>query len=513
MPTDTLIRNRPAFVNEILNGQNDTKPIDILKIQHPDYSERLRTWEVLLDAYESAGGFLTGSYLWAYPRETREEYGARKAQARYHNYFEGLVDLYVRYMFTQGVNRKSNNQQYNDWTENVDGRGTSIDVLLRQLASVALVHGHSACLVDKTADQPVGPSMADDRGQVIACVFTALAIPDWRFDKQGLQSIKLIEAAPPPSIAAEMSVGEEAVQYAVWDREGWARFDWTGELVGADTPGLGMVPTAILKPKPSYLSQMLGRPLVPNANLIRAMFNRASEEDELYREQSFSLLTVNVPQDGDVNLVKQDLGNEIGANRAVAVKGEIDYKTPDVAVPASIRENIAYLTREIYRAAHVRYQNDSLTKQSGESIRQENNELNEMLQGFSSAMEQCEKDIARAWFAWMTPGNPDAAQSAYEAAQIEAVYPKEFFLDDVQADIDASRDAIAMDLGETMNKRIKKKIVIRMEPDIPADVRDEVFQEIDALEIVSETDRTRAELAALSSPDTGDPEGQGIKNA
>ncbi len=475
-----------------------------LKQTHPAYAERLDSWTVLLDAFEGNGGFLSGAYLWEYPREDSSDYKRRQRSARYHNYLESLVDLYCRFMFTQGVKRTSTNEDYNRWTEDVDGAGTPLSDLLRQLASVALVHGHAGCLVDKTPDAPTGPTKAEEVARVVASVFTALAIPDWRWKDNALAAVKLLEAAPEPSITADALTGEDATQYLLWDAEGWARFDAKGHLVSADVPDLGLVPLVILRPKPSYTSPVLGRPLVSNANIIRAQYNRSSEEDEVLQAQAFSTFVVEVPETGSVDQAKQDLGSTMGAAKAIFVRGKATFQTPDQDVPRAIRENIAYLTTEIFRAAHVRMERTGGTAESGESIRLQYTELNEMLQGFATALSQAERQIARCWFAWMS-ATPEQAQQAFEAAAVEAQYPDEFFVGDLVTDIEAWAEAIRMDLGQTMTHRIKQKAVRRIDPDIPADELEKIDQEIEAQE--------DEPMPVPGQMDTGDPEAQMIAAA
>lgn len=490
----------PDFAQSLMGDAE--KALEVLQQKHPDYAARWMQWRILLDAFEASGGFLNGAYLWPYPREIAQDFADRQMRARYHNYLESLVDLYVRFIFTQGVKRSSDSQDYNDWLENTDGSNTSIDDLLKRWMAVTLVHGHAGLLIDKSTEQPDGPTMADERGRIIASVFPALSIPDWRFDRQRLTGVKLLECEEEPSIAeplpqaqvtavtrigsplnanaieAPIASSTDYVQYLLWDEQGWARFDKDGELIDAGTPNLGLVPLIILRAKPSYSSPMLGRPLVSNANVIRAQYNRASEEDQVLRDQAFSQLTVEVPTDGNVENAKQDLGGDLGTQRAIVVRGKVDFKTPDQNVPKTIRDNIAYLVQEIYRSAHVRFKRDSLDAESADAIRLQQSELNEMLQGFAKALAQGEQQIARAWFAW-NYATPEFAQAAYEAANIEAEYPTEFFLDDPKDDIQTAEEAIRLNLGETMTRRIKKAAVRRIDPNIPPDELEIIDAEID----------------------------------
>ncbi len=473
-------RTLPSFAQRLLAKSDDDRPTALASV-HPSYDTHSEAWQIQLDAFEGDGGFLDGSYLWQYPREDNADFETRKEMARYHNYVETLVDLYVRFMFTQGVDRQSKSDDFNAWLEDVDGAGCSIDDYMKRFAAIALVNGHAGTLVDKTPDEATGPSKADEVARVFATLYPAPTIADWRADQFGLAAVKLLEAVPQADITEELPDGEEAQRFLLWDREGWARFDHKGQLVSGDVTNMD-VPLVILRPKPSYLNAMLGRALISNVNVVRALFNRASEEDEVLRTQAFSVLTVNVPSDGNVAQAKEQLGGSIGTAKALVVQGEIDYKTPDQKVPEAIRNNIEYLVRELYRAAHMRFHRDSLQAETAEAIRLQHAELNEMLQGFARALSAAELQMARAWFAWMSP-TPEAAEAAYDAADVQASYPKEFFIEDLATDLQNWVEGIRMGLGDTMGRRLKKKAARRLDPEMPPDELKKVDGEIDKLPV------------------------------
>lgn len=478
-----------------------------LKAVHPDHQTYHESWEVLLHAFEGAGGFHDGNYLWPYARESEDAFIKRKAMARYHNYVETLVDLYVRYIFTQGVKRTSKNPEYNAWAEDVDGAGTDLNEFLKRFAAMSLVTGHAGMLVDKTADEPVGPTRAEERARVVASIFAAPSIADWRFERNKLVAVKLYEAAPEPTLDKTLDDGDESRQYLLWDLEGWARFNSKGDQISADVLGMNVVPLIILRPKPSQCSRMLGRALIGNSNIVRALFNRAAEEDEVIRAQAFSVMTVEVPPEGNVDEVKGAIGGVIGTAKALIAKGKIEWKTPSQDVPLSIRDNMSYLVQELYRNAHVRWRREGGHAESGESIRLQYAELNEMLQAFSSSLREAEMRMARLWFAWNST-SPQEAQTAYEAAEVNAEYPDEFFLDSLINDLQAWGEAIALNLGQTMTRRIKKRAARRVEPDMPPEDQDKVDKEIDAQKDDELNPGLALTLAGVkAASDTGDGPG------
>ena len=434
----------------------------------------------MLNEFESSGGFLDGSYIWKFPNELVEDYNKRRAQARHHGYLESLVDVYVRHLFSQPPRRTTKSEGLKAFWANADGTGSTIDTFMRRAIALALVCGHSGVLVDATADKPQGPSRADQRARPFVTAYTAPAIRDWQLHKSTLLGVKLQEAAPDGALLADPLSATEAIQWLVWASDGWARFDATGDLIDGGVPGLGQVPFAVLRPKPSMLRPFLGRPLIANANLLKALFNRQSEHDQVIRDQAASLLTVEVNADGDVDRARKQLGSDYGTSRAVVVQGKVKYETPAMSVPEAVREAVKEITREIYRMAHMRFERDSLQAESAEAIRLQYTELNEMLQGVAAAAADVEQQLARFYFAWTEP-TPAAAQAAYEAAHVTIEYADQFFMDDLETDLRAWAEAVAMSLGDTMTKRIKKRAVRRIEPEMPIPVLDAIDAEIDGM--------------------------------
>jgi hypothetical protein len=471
----------PAFARRLLNQTADDRTA-ALDAVHQDYADSREHWQLMLDAFEGTGGFANGEYLWRYRNETPEDYDARRAMARYHNYVETIIDVYVHHVFTQEAERQTTNAELQAWWADVDGEGTSMTDFLRdRVIPLALATGHTGVLVDATPDAPTGPSVADQRARPILLAYPATSIRDWRTKRNTVSGVKLIEAVPDGSIVDEAAIGDDARQFLIWDPEGWARFTPQGDLVDAGTPGLGLVPFEVVKPKPSTLKAFCGRSLFSHGRIVQALYNRMSEEDEVVRNQAFSLLTVEVSDDGDVEQARKQLGTEIGTSRALVVRGKTSYISPDMAVPEQLRTSIDQIIRELYRVAHMRYERDSLQAESAEAIRLQFRELNEMLQGLAAELQRVELRLARFFFAW-TSATPEQAQQAFEAADISINYADEFFLADLRLDLDSWMQAISMDLGETFTKKLKKKTVRRIEPELPLDEAEQIDQEIDAQE-------------------------------
>jgi hypothetical protein len=209
-----------------------------------------------------------------------------------------------------------------------------------------------------------------------------------------------------------------------------------------------------------------------------------------------------VHPDADVDQARAALAGSIGTTRALVAHGKIDYATPDMQVPQAIRDNVAFLIQEMYRAAHVKFRKDSLEAETAEAIKLQHAELNEALQGLAQQLESCERKIARCYYAW-TEATPELAQAAFERADPKAVYPDEFFVDSLLAELQAWAEGIALGLGQTMTRRIKKRAARRIDPSMsPDDVR-AVDAEIDAIKTEDDGTRLMPTLSPDLGPDTG----------
>lgn len=450
---------------------------------HPAYAAHQTSWQIFLDAYDGEGGFLDGTYLWQYPREDTRKFETRCSQARYHNYVETIVDLYVRKIFAQKPKRTTANADLEAWWTNVDGAGTAINDFIKEALARALASGHVGILVDKTPDAPTGPSKADERAQVYATRYLPASILDWRITRdETLVGVKLQEAVEADSITEPLP-DEDAANLLIWDRDQWVRIP-AGKDPVVDGPlehNLGLVPLAVLRPKRSKRWPFIGKSLLGNANVLRAIFNRQSEEDEVLRDQAFSLFVVQVPPEGDVETIKKELGGSIGTTQALVTKGTADFKTADMQVPKTIRESIAYLVQEIYRMAHMRFTRDSLEAETAEALQLKHDELNDMLVGIVDELIRVEVQLARFWCGWNAPTEQQAAQM-FEAAKVEIGYARKFFLGDLESELRAWVMAIREDLGKTMTARIKKRMAHRVDPDMDEATQKVVEGEIDAMD-------------------------------
>ncbi|MDP2319582.1 MAG: hypothetical protein Q8O42_09630 [Acidobacteriota bacterium] len=454
----------------------------VFEIKHPAYVANVASWSIFLDAYDGQGGFLDGEYLDRYPREVEAEFTKRKAAARYHNYSETLCNLYSRKIFSRPIERRVSDEDLKAWLTNVDGAGTDMSTFVSQVLTRALAAGHCGALCDMTQAAPTGPSKADQQAAVYLTQYLPPDIQDWRVEADGsLAAVKLREQVDSTNLLDAHADGDEAVRMLLWDRESWVRVPHrTTDAIESDVHLLGLVPFAVLTPKPLQRWPLVGKSLLGNANVIRALFNRAAEEDQVLRDQAFSMLTINVPAEGDVEKVKTQLGSETGTTRALVTQGQADYIAADMNVPKAIRDNIAYLVQEIYRMAFMKSTRESLEAESAEAIRLKHDELNDYLVSIADQCERLEKQLIRFWCAW-TSASEEQAQAKFDSLDLTINYAQEFFLTDIEQDLKAWAVGLKMELGKTMEKRLRLRAAHRLEPNLSEDEKAEVEKEIEAI--------------------------------
>jgi hypothetical protein len=449
---------------------------------HPAVKSLRPQWAIALDAYDGDGGFLDGAYIWRFPRELDGEFLNRRTQARYHNYAATLVDYYTRKVFGDEIQRETSDPALEAWWTNVDGAGTDFSTYMRQALAKALAAGFVPILADKSRDDATGPAVADERAQVFLTRYLPTAVLDWRLDRdEELIAIKLLEDAPSTDI---LDTDDREPRVLLWDRDEWVRVTETDNdqaTIEREPTNLGRVPLVTLRPFRHARWPLIGRPLLGDAGILRALYNRASEQDDVVRNQAFSVFVVTLPATGEVDVekAKAALGSEIGATRALFTYGGGSYQTPDMAVATTLEAHQSFLIRELYRIAHIPYDRNSADAQSADAIRLQHEELASVLQGVASECQRVEIELCKLFYAWTT-ATPDLAAAAFEAAKVSITYPDEFFSADPQVELDVLTAAATAVPAPTFEKHVQKIIVSRVAPSLDQATRDTIDQEIDA---------------------------------
>ena len=398
--------------------------------------------QFLIDAYEGKGGFLDGRYLIPHPRESKEKFQARVKFTRYPNYVKKIVDSYLSHLFKKSPVRSIETQEYQEFIQDVDKQGTYIDDYMRKSFKLAMIVGTIFIIVDK----PPGKAKTKlEEKELDLRPYLATRLPSQvykhSFDQFGrLASITFRENQPDGTII-----------YRYFDTEKWiiSTDPEQKEIEGEGKHNLGVVPVVPLhSTDPLLPTSLTATPWILDvANLNFDLYNALSELRELLRNQTFSIFTIPVKEQGDAEKLK-DL--TISTENAIPYNpeggGKPDYVAPPPDPAEIYMKYIEKLIDHIYRLANLEFTGG--VQKSGIAKEYDWLEFNRTLTSFALQCEQAEYRIAELVCRW---------QEVEFEGYIQ--YPRDFAVKDLAEELEIGMNAItAQILPPTGVVELKKKL-------------------------------------------------------
>ncbi len=497
----------------------------VLGVAHPLYTTYRPVWQQLLDVFEGAGGFLSPSkpYLVAHPREyldhsiteTAEDGTTpvkvvpnpsptapspklleRRKLARYENYAETLIEQLANALFrvepTRTFNEKAaapttGKRPIEEFWDDCDGVGTKWIDFLRQAWIVAGVFGHMVIYFDHPPDDRLVP---------IARAYTPLDVPDWLVNEYGqMTQIKLLEAAPRESFGTPAAQTAAQVRVRVVTEVGWSVQLSNGAALEADNHGFEQLPVAFLYSKRRAIIPFIGKSLLGDPMKFIDLYNMSSEERELLRKQTFSILNVPVGENGNIDREQALIGRQSGTGNILFTSEAANYISADgenVIVYHAAQDR---LIRSIFRSALLPWDTDSKDAEAEGSRRIKREDLNTQLSKFADELQMVDNLAADLVY-----------QAAYGAAWrkwrdsdgLGLGWPESFDVTPLEDLLKQYTDGVSMELGETATKETKKRAARVLLPDMPQDKQQTIDDEIDAMEVITEEDRRQDEMKAMT---------------
>lgn len=355
------------------------------------------------------------SYLVRYPRESDLKYARRNEVAWFASPLMQAASRFVDYIAARTPSRNLPHELYASMAEDIDGKANSIDVFWRQFMLHFKARGSMLLLVDMPP--AMEPSMAAQIASRAAPYWTMIA-PELLTDYEIGDDGKFNYA----EFGGNYTKPDGKRVPCVWhfDREGWEVRDSDKKLLDASPHPLGECPLLIATEGGDFPN--FG-PFAAIADLSKRLFNLNSELDEILRAQTFSLLTMQVPENStDDQKIKaaQVVGETIGTSNLMVHSGS----TPAFIAPSDGPANI-YLQRidklkdEIGEIGlDVRGSN---SQESGIALQMRFQALNAALGGFSGRMEDLERrawELSRVWLG-MTQAPSTQWQRDFNLADVE----------------------------------------------------------------------------------------------
>ncbi len=504
------------------------------KQPHPLYAAWAPTWRAALDVYEGAGGFLdpTRPYLVPHPREWLDhsiktsgsegekwvpnptpsipspKLTMRRKLARYENIAATILDSVTGALFMHAPSRTfaeggKDNEQVRQFWANCDGMGTHVDRFLQDSWIVAGVFGHAILLLDKPAGDV--PMTAADAQLPRLCRYTPLDLIDWLKDEDGkLIAVKLLEEAPRATFAdrarATDTNGIITGQYRVRviDEEKWTLYDAKGTVIEAAEHGFGRLPIEILYGKRRTLIPVIGKSVMGDPQLFLDVYNLTSEAREILRNQTFAILNVPVGtgEGASVEREQQMIGSQSGTSNILFSSNAAQFISPQGENITAYHEHLDRLARMIYRLANAPWEGDSKAVESADSRKIKREDQNQILLKYASELERTDKTVLELVYRALV--GPESWEKAREKDKPSIAYPTSFEPPDLEALVALTAEAIALDLGETATKELKKRTVRLVVPDLTTDQQKQSDDEIEAMDVLTSEDKRQQMIEATA---------------
>ena len=361
--------HRYRFIAHALNGDGPFRPVV---------------------SYDSAGGPLSigQSYIVRYPRESDAKFARRCEVAFFDSPLAQHASDFVGYLSERNPVRDLPHPLFDAIADDADGKGNSVDVFFQNFMVQAKARGCMCLLVDMPAQD--ANSLGEQIAGRVAPYWTAIApelITEYELGEDG----RFVFA----DFAGSYVKPDGERISATWhfNRQGWEVRNGAGALLDAGDHPLDQCPILIFSEGGDFPS--FG-PFAPIADLSKRLFNLDSELDEILRAQTFSLLTMQVP-DGSTDSQKIDAARVVGetigtANLMVHTGSTPAFIAPDSGPAATYMARIEAIRQRIGEIGLAIASPNQ--QESGVSMQMRFHKINAALARFASQMEDLER---RAW--------------------------------------------------------------------------------------------------------------------
>ena len=409
----THARERFAFLAEALDGGGGFAP------RVSWYAEALT---------DSAGAVTTKqtprlngpTHLVRYQRETEQRFAARNAIAVYENHLSSAVARFCGFLGRRSPARDGVDAPLvRLMIEDADLRGTSLDTFWSGFAAQAKARGSMLLVIDMP-DGPAPSNLAEQQRRR-AVPYLRWASPesvvDFRIDADSGEFLRV-------TLASKEWVDDELTDVERdYDATTWRlRKDKT--VLKEGVHGFGACPVMAFTENGTEFPRVGEYAQV--ADISRRIFNTRSEQDEILRGQTFSLLTLQVPPEHAANFDGNTVAATVGVHSMLIHTGDTPaYIAPDSGPAATFAAKLEELQQAIRRVTMESSTESSSQAESGVARRMRFEALNASVATFAKQLQAIER---RMWAMW------HRAMGTTNGVQVS--WPTDYNLADVLAELD-----------------------------------------------------------------------------
>ena len=365
------------------------------------------------EAFKGEGGFLGGSYIDKYPRESDEKYEERQKVAYYTNLFSSKINRYIGYLFKTTPTRESKNKLIQLIFDNADNQGNAIDIFMSNFAKNAKVRGCNLLLIDMPRNLPSTlKEQIDTRAVPYFVEILPERIIEYKMDLSGKFEYIAFSDVIDNSTYQNQDI-TQVIRY--YDKSEWKILALDGTVIESGAHNLGICPVLAFSENNEFPT--LGE-FTQIAYLAKRHYNLQSELDEILRGQTFSILTINADNPSDLEL---KLSSD---NAIVYAQGfnKPEYIAPPAAPAEIYQQKIKDIEAQIDKIAFDISTNQS--KESGIALDIKFQGLNASLSNFAIKLEDLERRAFEIVCKYLNINN-----------DVNVLYPKNFNITDTEKEI------------------------------------------------------------------------------
>ncbi|MEY2653634.1 MAG: hypothetical protein RLZZ524_662 [Pseudomonadota bacterium] len=416
----------------------------------------------------------SSSALVRYPRESTQKYGRRNELAFYASPLARVCSRFVGYLSARPPAREPGHELYESMIEDIDGKGNAIDVFFSAFEMEAKARGTMLLLVDMppAVPQTLGAQVAQ-RAAPYWTVIRPELLTDYQVGDDGRFDFA--------EFSGNWTAADGKRVPCTWhfDRSSWEARDKEDVVLASGDHPLGECPLLIFTESSEF--PCFGT-FSAVADLSRRLFNLDSELDEILRSQTFSLLTMQVPDEStDAAKLKaaQVAGETIGTSNLMVHSGSTPAFIAPPDGPARVyMERIKDIRAQIDEIGLVISQPNQV--ESGVAMQMRFQALNGQLAYFASRMEDLERrawDLSRRWLGmtsaptvqWLRDFNlADVENELKVLADMQATnMPSEVLVEQQHRIVSVQFAGLDQEKQGELSEAIDEQL---LEPDVPANV-------------------------------------------
>lgn len=446
---------------------------------HPSYAENLPRWRYLISSYNGGFDYRRDSLemLRKYINEDQlpnAQYVNRLNYTALENACKLVVDTYKSFLFRTTPVRAFSNLQENplveDFVEDADLDGTSLDAFVQQCNTYAMVYGSVWVGMDKPQTQNVTTLAQELEGGIrpYATMITPENVTNWKFERQETGRYELTQLRVKEADTDDFTI------YRLWTKETVQRYEYNKEtnrvtLLEEIANPIGAIPFVQLKANQSAVRGIGMSDIADVAKVQQAIFGLLSEAEQNIRISSHPSLVTTPEVD-----VSAGAGAIITVESTTAPELKPYLLQPSGASVDSIIKMIEKHQEMIMKMTHLEAVSSTKTvAKSGVALQVEFNMLNNRLGDKATQLEKFEKKLWKLFQVWTGLRFDD---------EFFVEYKKKFDLRDDNADLLNYKTVLEMNVpSSTLNNELYKQIASIVVKD--GDTMDEIIAEIEGQQL------------------------------